>query len=96
MGTGERADGRDGERITLHVDDRGRVTIPKPVRERLGIEPDDDVPAVLSGSVLTVNPRPSEKLETASAGRTYWEDSTPTDAGEALFGPTEPADGEAE
>lgn len=81
-----------GERVSLHVDDRGRVTIPKPVRERLGIEPGTDVSAWLAGSVLTVDPAPSSRLETATAGREMWEESTPTDAGSSLFGPMDEDD----
>lgn len=79
----------DREEITLTVDDRGRVTLPKDVRERLGIEPNDRVPATLVGSVLEVNPKPSSELETATAERDDWTNTTPTDAGEALFGPME-------
>lgn len=76
-----------GEELTLTVDDRGRVTLPKEVRERLGIESNDEIAATLIGSVLEVNPKPSSKLETATAGRDNWENTTPTDAGETLFGP---------
>jgi AbrB family looped-hinge helix DNA binding protein len=76
-----------GEEITLKVDDRGRVTLPKEIREQLGIESNDEIPARLVGSVLEVNPKPSSKLQTATAGRDSWEDTTPSDAGEALFGP---------
>ncbi len=79
----------DEMELTLRVDDRGRVTLPKAVRERLGIEAGDEIPAALVGSVLEVTPKPSSKLETATAGRADWEDTTPTDAGEALFGPME-------
>ena len=75
------------ETFTLAVDDRGRVILPERVRERLGIEPDDEIPASLVGSVLELNPRPSSNLETATAGRDDWEDTTPMDAGETLFGP---------
>lgn len=85
MGTS--SDDDRGERVTLTVDDRGRVTLPKEIRERLGIESNDEVPATLVGSVLEVNPKPSAKLEPATAGREDWTDSTPTDAGESLFGP---------
>lgn len=85
MGTS--SDDDRGERVTLSVDDRGRVTLPKEIRERLGIESNDEVPATLVGSVLEVNPKPSAKLEPATAGREDWTDSTPTDAGESLFGP---------
>ncbi|WP_255171162.1 AbrB/MazE/SpoVT family DNA-binding domain-containing protein [Natrononativus amylolyticus] len=76
-----------GEELTLKVDDRGRVTLPKEIRERLGIESNDEIPATLIGSVLEVNPKPSSKLKTATAERDNWENSTPTDAGETLFGP---------
>jgi AbrB family looped-hinge helix DNA binding protein len=92
MGTAfdEHGDGSDsGESFVLHVDDRGRVTIPKSVRERLGIEPDSDVPASVRGSILTIDPKPSGNLQTATAERTDWAHSTPTDAGESLFGPME-------
>jgi AbrB family looped-hinge helix DNA binding protein len=75
------------EELTLTVDDRGRVTLPKEVRDRLGIESNDEIPATLVGSVLEFNPKPSSKLETATAGRDSWEDTTPTDAGDTLFGP---------
>ncbi|GGI96100.1 hypothetical protein GCM10008995_02700 [Halobellus salinus] len=75
-----------GEEITLRVDDRGRVTLPKAVRDRLGIESNDTIPATLVGSVLELNPKPSSKLETATANRESWENTTPTDAGETLFG----------
>jgi len=78
-----------GEQLTLKVDDRGRVTLPKEIRDRLGIESNDEISATLTGSVLEVTPKPSAKLETTSAGRDDWDDSTPTDAGEALFGSPE-------
>lgn len=77
----------NGKEITLRVDDRGRVTLPKEVRDRLGIESNDTIPATLVGSVLEVSPNPSSKLETATANRESWEHTTPTDAGETLFGP---------
>lgn len=80
------------EDLMLRVDDRGRVTIPKSVRDRLGIEPGTDIPAHLSGSVLTVDPSPSSKIVTATTGRDEWEDSTPTDAGKSLFGPMDRED----
>ncbi len=80
----------EGESLVLRVDDRGRVTIPKAVRDRLGIEPDSEVPAWLLGSVLTIDPKPSADLRTATAGRDDWTDSTPTDAGESLFGSMDP------
>jgi AbrB family looped-hinge helix DNA binding protein len=86
---GKSFEANHGEEITLTVDDRGRVTLPKEVRDRLGIESNDEIPATLVGSVLEVNPKPSAKLVTATAGRDDWENTTPTDAGAALFGPTD-------
>ena len=76
-----------GDEITLKVDDRGRVTLPKEIRDQLGIEANDEIPARLAGSVLEVNPKPSSDLQTATAGRDSWENTTPADAGESLFGP---------
>ncbi len=79
-------DGSHRKELSLTVDDRGRVTLPKDVREQLGIESNDELPATLVGSVLEVNPKPSSKLALATAGRDDWENTTPTDAGDALFG----------
>ena len=84
---GTNASEGERERLRLRIDDRGRVTIPKDVRDRLGIEPNDTVPATLIGSVLEVTPEPSNALTTATAGRDDWAGSTPTDAGRSLFGP---------
>ena len=78
-----------GKEVTLKVDDRGRVTLPKEVRDQLGIESNDEIPARLIGSVLEVDPKPSSKLQTATAGRGSWENTTPADAGESLFGSME-------
>lgn len=82
------------ERLVLHVDDRGRITIPEPVRESLGIEPDSEITAVRSGTVLTIETSPSSNLRTATAGREDWTNTTPTDAGESLFGPMDDDDSE--
>lgn len=81
------SEANNGEELTLTMDDRGRVTLPKEVRDRLGLESNDEISATLVGSVLEVNPKPSSKLETATAGQENWENTTPTDAGESLFGP---------
>ena len=81
------SEANDGEELTLTVDYRGRVTLPKEVRDRLGIKSNDEIPATLIGSVLKLTPKPSSKLETATADRDTWENTTPTDAGETLFGP---------
>ncbi|WP_336024858.1 AbrB/MazE/SpoVT family DNA-binding domain-containing protein [Halobellus salinisoli] len=77
------------KQLRLKVDDKGRITLPKGIQEQLGIEPDDEIPATLVGSILTINPKPSAKLETATSGRREWKDTTPTDAGDALFRQTD-------
>jgi len=84
--------GPEEEEIYLRVDDRGRVTLPKNVREQLGIESHDEIPATVKGSVLTLDPKPSEQLYIASSERTEWEGTTPTDAGKTLFGTFDEAD----
>lgn len=83
----ESMDVGSAKEITLKVDDRGRVTLPKEIRDQLGIESSDEIPARLVGSVLEINPKPSSKLQTATGGRDSWENTTPADAGESLFGP---------
>ena len=74
------------EEIILRVDDRGWVTLPKEIRDQLGIESNDETPARLVGSVLEINPQPSSNLQPATAGHDSWENTTPSDAGESLFG----------
>jgi len=74
----------DTREFKLRVDSEGRVAIPKEVRDRLGIETDDEMLVRVDGSTLTFDPRPSEKLDLATSSRDDWE--TPTDAGETLFG----------
>ena len=81
-----------GKRMTLQVDDRGRITLPKEVRDQLGIEADDEIPARLRDSILEVNSRPTADLQTATAGRDSWANTTPADAGGRLFGPLDETD----
>lgn len=88
MGTVAR-DLEGNEEYTLVVDDRGRVTLPKRMRDRLGIESNDKLSVSLRGSVLEITPQSRAKLNPATAGRDDWTASTPLDAGEALFGSPE-------
>ncbi len=74
----------------IEVDDRGRITIPKHVRERLGIVPGDEFELELEDSRIVLRTE-HEGLETATARKEDWDDH-PFDAGEALFGGSE--DGE--
>jgi len=69
------------------MDDRGRITIPKSVREKLGIVPGDNLKLDVEGSRIVLRTE-HEGLETATARREEWGDSS-LNAGEALFGKTE-------
>ena len=77
----------NGKELMLTVDDQGRIALSKEVRDQLGIEPNDRIPANLVGSVLKINPIPSSKLEIATADRESWDNTTPADAAETIFGP---------
>lgn len=82
MGT---KDGVTEGRPTVEVDDRGRVTIPKPVRERLGILPGDELTLEFTGDGLRLVPDRSG-LVVATSGKTDWGPETFPDSGEATFG----------
>lgn len=69
----------------IEVDDRGRITIPKMVRERLGIVPGDEFELDVEGSRIVLRTE-HEGLETATARKEEWgRDDHTLDAGEALF-----------
>lgn len=89
MNENGKQDIRAWERGGTHTQSGRRRTHdpPKRIREQLGIEPNEETPASLVGSVLDLNPKPSAKLEPATAGRQEWEGSTAIDAGAGLFGP---------
>lgn len=71
----ENADGLD-----IHIDGADRRVVIN-VADEVVARLNDDIDASPSDE-----PKPSEKLETATAGRGDWSGSTPTDAGEAAFG----------
>lgn len=76
---------------TVEVDDRGRVTIPKSVRERLGILPGDELTLEVTGDGLRlVTDR--NGLVTATSGKADWGPETFPDSGEATFGGRTPGD----
>lgn len=85
----ESVDVTSEENLMLKVDDRGRIRLPQEIRDQLRIGANDEVPAALVGSVLKINPNPISKLEMATTGRETWENTTPADAGEVLFGPAD-------
>lgn len=88
MGT---SNGLTEARATVEVDDRGRVTIPKPVRERLGILPGDELTLEVSADGFRLVPDRTG-LVTATSGKADWGPETFPDSGEATFGGRESAD----
>lgn len=88
MGT---SDGVTEGRSTVEVDDRGRVTIPKPIRERLGILPGDELTLEFTGDGLRLVPD-LRGLVIATSGKADWGPETFPDSGEATFGSRTPGD----
>lgn len=82
MGT---ADGLTDGTSTVEVDDRGRVTIPKPVRERLGILPGDELALEITEGGLRLDIG-RDGLVTVTSGKTEWGPETFPGSGEATFG----------
>ncbi|MDY7082418.1 MAG: AbrB/MazE/SpoVT family DNA-binding domain-containing protein [Halobacteria archaeon] len=70
--------------IVVEVDDRGRITIPKHVREKLGILSGDELELGIEDNELVLRSE-HEGFVTASAEKEEWDD-TNLDAGESLFG----------
>lgn len=82
----------DDENITVEVDDRGRITIPVALRDRLGILPGDELALDLEEGRLVMRPEQAD-LVTATSGKTDWGPEAFPDSGEATFGGG-PRDGE--
>lgn len=80
--------GTAGEDETVTVDDRGRVTLPKRVRERLQLGEGDDLDVDLEDGEIHLRPnRPP--FEPVTSGKSEWGSEAFVDAGEALFGDVE-------
>lgn len=75
----------DDEAVTVEVDDRGRITIPVALRDRLGILPGDELAVELEEGELVVRPEQSGLL-TVTSGKTDWGAEAFPDSGEATFG----------
>lgn len=69
---------------TIEVDDRGRVTIPKEIRDRLGIRPGDEVTVEVVDGEIQLRPEISS-IQTVSRDED-WGPEAFRDAGEATFG----------
>ncbi len=73
----------DRERVT--VDDRGRITLPKHVRDRLQLDEGDDLDLEFEDGEIHLRPnRPP--FEPITSGKRDWGTEAFAGAGEALFG----------
>lgn len=71
--------------LVVEVDDRGRITIPKRVREKLGILSGDELELDVENSNIVIESRHKSPV-TATAQKNEWRGDAFHDAGEALFG----------
>ena len=88
MGTSDPDDER-----TVEVDDRGRVTIPKPVRERFRLAPGDELGVAVDEGEIHLSPvRAALTTATSENAPSDWGEEAFPDSGEATFG-GRPSDG---
>lgn len=88
MSTPDDADTNGGEEYgEAEINDRGRLTIPKPLRDDLGIEGGTAFTVVREGNTIRLV-RQLPELRTVSTGRSReeWGDDAFRDAGRATFG----------
>ncbi len=89
MSTPDDADVNGGgeEYGEAEINDRGRLTIPKPLRDDLGIEGGTAFTVVREGNTIRLV-RQLPELQTVSTGRSReeWGDDAFRDAGRATFG----------
>lgn len=80
--------GTNTEHEKVTVDDRGRITLPKHVRERLQLGEGDDLDVDLEEGEIHLRPdRPT--FEPITSGKREWGDEAFLDSGEAMFGDLE-------
>ena len=79
-------DGESATEVTLKVDEEGRVTLPKEIRDQLDIGSHNEISARMIGSVLEVNHESKSELQAATSNDEL-ENATPSEAGYSLFGP---------
>ena len=70
---------------TVEVDDRGRITVPKELRERLGVFPGDEIEVEIDDGCLRLVPTHAG-LVTAESPKTEWGSEAFPDSGATTFG----------
>lgn len=77
--------GTDTEHEKVTLDDRGRITLPQHIRNRLQLSQGDDLDVDLEDGEVYLRPnRPP--FEPITSEKSEWGDETFMNAGEALFG----------
>jgi AbrB family looped-hinge helix DNA binding protein len=77
--------GANTEHETVTIDDRGRITLPKHIRDRLQLGEGDDLDLDLEEGEIHLRPnRP--QFEPISSNKSEWGNEAFIDVGEAMFG----------
>lgn len=80
--------GTESETENVTVDDRGRITLPKSVRERLRLGEGDTLDVRVEGGEISLRPD-RESFEPIESGKSEWGDEAFLDAEEAMVGEPE-------
>ena len=68
----------------LYLDKKGRVTLPKKIREVTGLKPGIEVEVGIEGKSVLIKPK-TQKIKKVRSNR-FWDENTFLDAGETTFG----------
>jgi AbrB family looped-hinge helix DNA binding protein len=80
--------GTEADDETVTVDGRGRITLPKPVRDRLHLGEDDELVVVVDEGEIHLRPE-RESFEPINSGKRQWGAEAFLDAGTAMVGEPE-------
>jgi len=68
----------------LYLDKKGRVTLPKKMREVTGLKPGIEVEVGIEGKAVMIKPK-AQEIKKVRSNR-FWDEKTFLDAGETTFG----------